>query len=203
MIGKVQTYHHVNITSAMKLDMQMWLDLLTNFNGVVYFPDSEWSSQETLNLFTDSSGTASLGCGSYFQGQWAYLQWPSSWANKPIIHDITFLELVPIVLAFTIWAKTLRNKKIILHIDNLALVQIINKQSSSSDRVMFLIRPLMLVTIKNNIQFKAQHIPGNQNGIADAISRQQWGRFRELAPAADQLPQPIPTSFHNVLLKMK
>lgn len=203
MIGKVQPYHHVNITSAMKLDMQMWLDLLTNFNGVVYFPDSEWSSQETLNLFTDSSGTASLGCGSYFQGQWAYLQWPSSWANKPIIHDITFLELVPIVLAFTIWAKALRNKKIILHIDNLALVHIINKQSSSSDRVMFLIRPLMLVTIKNNIQFKAQHIPGNQNGIADAISRQQWGRFRELAPAADQLPQPIPTSFHNVLLKMK
>lgn len=181
----------------------MWLDLLTIFNGVVYFPDSEWSSQETLNLFTDSSGTASLGCGSYFQGQWAYLQWPSSWANKPIIHDITFLELVPIVLAFTIWAKALRNKKIILHIDNLALVHIINKQSSSSDRVMFLIRPLMLVTIKNNIQFKAQHIPGNQNGIADAISRQQWGRFRELAPAADQLPQPIPTSFHNVLLKMK
>lgn len=61
----------------------------------------------------------------------------------------------------------------------------------------------MLVTIKNNIQFKAQHSHDNQNGIADAISRQQWGRFRELTPAADQLPQPIPTSFHNVLLKMK
>lgn len=83
MIGKVQSYQHVNITSAMKIDMQMWLDLLTNFNGVVYFRDSEWSSQETLKLFTDSSGTASLGCGSYFQGQWAGLPLGNAYSAFP------------------------------------------------------------------------------------------------------------------------
>lgn len=92
MIGKVKPYHNVNITSAIKLDMQVWLDLLSNVNGVVYFPNSEWSSQKNILAF-HSSGAASLGCGSNFQEQWAYLQWPSSWANKPIIHDVILIFL--------------------------------------------------------------------------------------------------------------
>lgn len=118
-------------------------EFLTNFYGVIYFQDSEWSFQETLQLFTDSSGAASLGCSSYFRGQWAHFQWQNSWAGTSILQDITFLELVPIVLAFTIWAHALQNKKTNLHINNLAFVHIINKQSSSSDRVMSLIGPLL------------------------------------------------------------
>ena len=203
MLGNYQPYHHINITKSMRLDLQIWLEFLTNFNGVIYFPDSEWSSQETLQLFTDSSGTASLGCGAYFRGQWVHLQWPTNWAGTAILRNVTFLELVPIVLAFTIWAPALKNKKIILHIDNLALVHILNKQSSSSYHVMSLIRPLMLVNLTYNIQFKAQHIPGKHNSIADAISRQQWCRFRDLAPTADHQPQAVPASFRNALSQLK
>lgn len=87
--------------------------------------------------------------------------------------DISFLELVPIVLAFTVWDHPLQNKKINLHIDNLALVHIINKQSSSSDKVMSLIGLLVLVTLINTIQLKGQYVPGKHNARADAISRQQ------------------------------
>lgn len=87
--------------------------------------------------------------------------------------DISFLELVPIVLAFTVWGHALQNKKINLHIDNLALVHIINKQSSSSDKVMSLIGLLVLVTLINTIQLKGQYVPGKHNARADAISRQQ------------------------------
>lgn len=71
--------------------MQIWIDLLANFMGVVYLPDSKWNSYETLNIFTDSSWTPSFGCGLYFQVQCTYRHRPYSWANKPIIHDITFL----------------------------------------------------------------------------------------------------------------
>lgn len=41
MIGKYKPYYHVNATRPMKLDMQMWLEFLTNFNGVLHLPDSE------------------------------------------------------------------------------------------------------------------------------------------------------------------
>lgn len=203
MIGTTKPTHHIRINAAMRLDLLMWLEFLRGFNGVVYFPDKEWTTQDTLQLFTDSAGGCSLGCGCYFQEQWAYLQWPQDWVDSEILKDITFLELVPIVLSMTVWAAKLQNKKIIFNVDNMALVYILNKQSSKSDRVMSFIRPLVLQSLHFNIQFKAQHIPGKTNKIADSISRKQWDLFRDLAPTADIDPQTIPASFQKLLLQVK
>lgn len=183
--------------------MKIWLQFLEHFNGIVIFPDTEWSTPETLQLFTDSTGSENLGCGCYFQGQWTYFQWPAEWQNSQILKDITFLELIPIVLAFMILGVSLSSKMLILHIDNISLVHILNKQSSKSDRVMSLLRPLMLMSLKNNIQFKAQHIPGKSNIIADAISRKQWEVFRKEAPSADLNPQLIPAQFQRVISMVK
>ena len=123
--------------------------------------------------------------------------------NTQIFRDITFLELVPIVLAFYIWGKMLNGKKIILFVDNVSLVHILNKQSSRSDRVMSFLRPLVLNALQNNIQFKAKHVSGIDNKIADAISRKQWESFRRLAPHADMDPRPIPEPFQLLLLQTK
>lgn len=203
MLGPLMPYHHIRITKSLREDMKIWLQFLEHFNGIVIFPDTEWSTPETLQLFTDSTGSENLGCGCYFQGQWTYFQWPAEWQNSQILKDITFLELIPIVLAFMIWGVSLSSKMLILHIDNISLVHILNKQSSKSDRVMSLLRPLMLMSLKNNIQFKAQHIPGKSNIIADAISRKQWEVFRKEAPSADLNPQLIPAQFQRVISMVK
>jgi hypothetical protein len=42
---------------------------------------------------------------------------------------ISFLELVPVVLALYLWADEFTGKKVLFHIDNLALVSIMNKRS--------------------------------------------------------------------------
>lgn len=40
------------------------------------------------------------------------LQWPEHWANNEILCDITFLELVPIILTVMVWGNLLQyNKK--------------------------------------------------------------------------------------------
>ena len=59
---------------------------------------------------------------------------------------------------------------------------------------MHLIRSLVAVCLEYNILFKAVHIPGLDNSLADAISRFQLNRFRELAPWADANPTVIPTN---------
>lgn len=146
----------------MREDMVTWLRFLEHLNGVVYFPERQWTTTDTLQLFTDSAGSAGLGCGCYFQGQWVFLQWPDSWAYTQILRDITFLELVLIVLALHIWDEALQKQK--------------------------------------SIQFKAQHILGIDNKIADAISRKQCEFFRRIAPNADKDPQPIPRPFQLLLL---
>ena len=61
-------YYKVQINNEMKCDPQLWLQFLENFNGVVYFPEKEWVSNETLQLFTDSTGCEYLGCGAYAEG---------------------------------------------------------------------------------------------------------------------------------------
>ena len=59
-----------------KADISLWLEFLDNFNGQCFFPEKDWISNETLKLFTDSSGNPELGCGVYFNGLWAQLRWP-------------------------------------------------------------------------------------------------------------------------------
>ena len=82
-------------------------------------------------------------------------------------------------------------------IDNRALVDIINTQTSKSKRVMALMRPFILYTLQNNIIFRARHIEGKNNEIANAISRHQWDRFRRLTPKAQTNPREIPDHFRK------
>lgn len=82
-----------------------------------------------------------------------------------------------------------------LKIDNQALVSIINQTTSKSKYVMKLIRPFVLITMNNNTQFKALHILGVHNEIADVLSSCQMDRFRRLARKLDQAPSDIHVEF--------
>ena len=67
----------------------------------------------------------------------------------------------------------LTNSKILFHCDNIAVVSIVNNQTSKDKLIMKLVRPLVLLLLQFNINFKAVHIAGVKNVLADAISRYQ------------------------------
>ena len=46
--------------------------------------------------------------------------------------------------------------------------------------------------LRVNILFRAQHIPGHENSISDALSRFQMARFLQLDPGAEQQATPFP-----------
>jgi hypothetical protein len=54
--------------------------------------------------------------------------------------DITFLEIIPIALSIFLWHKLFYKKKIIYYIDNMAVVSVLNSKTSTSARVMVLLR---------------------------------------------------------------
>ena len=117
--------------------------------------------------------------------------------------DFSFLELVPIILAFHIWIPRFINKKILLRIDNQALVAIVNNRTSKSKYIMQKVRPLVLLCMRSNIQVRAMHISGVQNELADCLSRFQMDRLQKLAPMADQTPSDIPAEFWSMISKLK
>ena len=74
------------------------------------------------------------------------------------------------------------NQHITFFTDNAALVDIINKATSRDPTVMIFMRRLVLVCLQFNILFRARHVPGVKNVLADSLSRLQVMKFKQLAP---------------------
>ena len=65
---------------------------------------------------------------------------------------------------------------------------------------MVFVRRLVLACLNFNILFRARHVPGVKNVLADSLSRLQVSKFRQLAPVGVQASPtaiPIPLLPHN------
>ena len=185
--GVTRPHHFVRLRSDVKDDLRVWLTFLSSFNGAYFFRNEEWLNSTKLNLFTDASG--SIGFGAIFGTAWCYGKWPSNWLHR----NIAILEFFPIVLSLCLWGEKMRNQSILFFTDNAALVHVINKQSCRDKTLMVFVRKLVLVCLEHNISFKAKHIPGVNNKLADCLSRFQVQTFKQLAPAKmNPFPTDIP-----------
>jgi len=196
--GVSRGHYHIRLKQGMRLDLEMWLCFFKSFNGISIFHDKLWCSNADVCLFTDSSGARGKGFGAYFQGRWSCAAWPTEWFEQGRAEDITLLEYFPILVSLYIWGDRLMNKKVLFQCDNMAVVQVINRQSSKSPDLMVLVRALTLKCLKLNLVLKAEHLPGVRNDIADSLSRFQMSRFRQLAPEAEKQMDPMPDHLWNI-----
>ena len=186
-IGVRSAHFSIRLSSESKQDLKIWYSFLSGYNGKSFFINDFWLNSSKLNLFTDASGA--LGFGSIFGKHWCYGKWPNDWAYR----NIAILEFFPIVLSLYMWGHEMENQCILFFTDNEALVHVINKQSCKDKVLMFFVRRLVLICLKYNIVFKAKHVPGSKNVLADSLSRLQVDTFRRLAPAyMDESPSTIP-----------
>jgi hypothetical protein len=81
------------------------------------------------------------------------------------------------------------------------VVAILNKKTSKSERIMALVRNLVLFTLKHNILFRAKYVEGVLNVIADSLSRCDFQLFRALCPNADSHPAQIPAHLWNISIQ--
>ena len=176
------------LSKDVKEDLLVWQSFLSGFNGRSFFLADQWKNSNQLELYTDASGA--LGYGAVFGRHWCYGQWPHSWCHL----NIAFLELYPIVLSLHLWGHDMQNQRIFFFTGNEALVHVINKQSCRNKNLMFLVHRLVLVCLERNI-FKAKHIPGVHNVLADALSRLKLQTFKQLAPACMN-PHPTEIPHH-------
>jgi hypothetical protein len=182
----------------MREDLKMWLNFLVGFNGTSMFNDAFWSFNTDICLYTDSSAAKGHGFGAVFDTQWALGIWPDSWHDTGLTNDITILEYFPILVAIYIWGEELSNKKVLFKCDNQAVVNIINKQTSKSEKIMVLVRAFTLQCLRSNILFRAEHVPGAHNLMADSLSRFQLDKFRQLAPNSQPHPRLVPEQVWNI-----
>ena len=172
----------------MKADLLIWQQFFHEYNGKSFFLNEKWENSVSLQLFTDAAGAH--GFGAVFGSHWCYGEWPKEWLGQ----NIAILEFYPIVLSLMLWDDHIRDRCITFFTDNEALVHVINKSTCRDTTLMVFVRKLVLVCLRHNILFKAKHISGFTNTLADALSRLQIERFRKLAPAyMDPMPTAIPS----------
>ena len=185
-IGVDKPHLHIRLNKGAREDLRIWHTFLQEFNGKAMFMEQQWITSHSLHLYTDSA--QSCGYAGVFQDRWFYGAWPDHWQQ----FEITVLELYPIVIAVHLWGQNFTNKRVTFHTDNMALVYILNKLSSKDERIMVLVRHLTLLCLTHNILFKAVHIPGIHNQLADHLSRFNFQEFQRLAPHARQQPDHVP-----------
>ena len=192
--GVKSPHHFIRLNKSSKADLVLWQSFLDDFNGRSFFLNDAWHDSLSLNLYTDAAG--SLGYGGIFGSKWFFGAWPDDWKK----FNITILEFYPIVLSVLLFGDAMRNQRITFFTDNAALVDIINKATSRDATVMVFVRRLVLACLNFNIVFRARHVPGVKNVLADSLSRLQVSRFRQLAPVGVQSTPtaiPIPLLPHN------
>ena len=185
-IGVTKPSHRIRLTREARADLAMWSDFFYHYNGKSLFLEQEWIVSEKLSLFTDASG--SHGYGGVLGKRWFHGLWPDSWKDV----NICTKELFPVTLAFELWGASLANHKVLIRSDNIAVVDIINSQTSKDTMLMVYLRRLVLATLKYNIQVKAQHISGKINRVADFLSRSMLQKAHQEAPWLQPSPSLIP-----------
>lgn len=179
-------HHSIRLSNEARSDLRTWLEFIHNFNGKSVFLNDEWFSSDRLALYTDASGK--IGFAAVLGSKWFALRWTPQLA--PL--QIAIKELFPIVLAIEVWGNLFRNHKVLFFSDNDAVVNIINKQTCKDKQLMVLVRRLVLSALKHNILFRAKHIPGKHNVIADGLSRFQFQTVFKKAPWLDKTQTELP-----------
>ena len=200
MKGLRRPFHRTRVTTAIREDLEVWKKFLVEYNGVSFWRSTRLLRAE-FQVQSDAAGSA--GFGIYYRGRWCSGTWPVEWHQTGVTKDLTFLEFFPIVGALWLWAEEWANSAVRFWCDNQAVVHVVNNQTSRSERVMALVRAFTLRPLKFNILIQARHVPGIDNRIADALSRQQMQRFRELDPRASADPEILPQEVWSIGVKTR
>ena len=176
--------HFIHLTAGAKADLLWWKVFLQVWNGLSFFPRTAATSVEVTS---DASG--SFGCGAFSPHHgWFQLTWPESWTST----NIAAKELVPIVLAASLWGPYWHREGVCFRSDNMAVVDVLCSRTARDPLLMHLLRCLVFYAAIYQFDFRAEHLPGSHNMAADALSRNNLTLFSSLVPQMQQVAIPQP-----------
>lgn len=171
----------VIISPTFQLDVKWWLDFASEWNGseIMINPRPIGATR----FVTDASA---LGICAVFDSTFISRyndERTSSW-------HINELECLAVYLAAKKWAANWSNTHMVVESDNTTTVAAINKGSSSSRRIMAMLRNLFWLSAKFNFQLTARFIAGKSNLLADAGSRRNFDLMFEIDPSLSMVTCP-------------
>lgn len=99
---------------------------------------------------------------------------------------------MPVVLGVAVWGHRWRSSTVRCWCDNAVVVAIIISGKRKMERVIHLMWSLFFFLAKWELVLECHHLPGVENGTADALSRDNLPSFQKLVPNARREPLVIP-----------
>ena len=179
----VKLNHYINLNKQALADIRWWWELILETFQI---------TSTDIKLFTDAS---SVGFGAIYGKCWIQGIWDES-ARE---YSIDFKELFAIVAAVITWGSQWEGKRIVFVTDNLPITQIWHIGTSRSSDIMVLVRKLYLLAAEFGFSASLKHILGVFNPVADALSRLQVLKFKQLVPDAEEVATTLPLAVAELL----
>lgn len=170
--------HHdetlIGINNACQEDLHWWHSFVAQWNGISLLWEEEWL--EVTNSLQPHTDACNSGYGAVCGRQWFHAQWSPEQqrlAEEDTISrdSMPFKELYALVTAAATWGHQWNRKRITFRTDCEPVVVSLNKGTSRNRRMMQLLRLLHYYAAKHHFKYRAVHIPGVDNVIADELSR--------------------------------
>lgn len=189
-----EPHYRIRLNKGFQSDLQWWACFLPTWNGAGMMSSVAPAAYSGV-ITSDASG--SWGCGAFSSvGDWFQLKLPESWDH---VH-ITVKELLPIVIGAALWGKHWQGGAVRCRCDNAAVVAVLRSGRSRDERVMHLMRSLFFFLAQHDMSLVAEHIPGVENGAADALSRNDASSFLLQVPSAKRIPAEVPPELLQMLV---
>lgn len=188
--GSRAAHHFVFLNKAARADLKWWFYFLQVWFGSFFFV----APVPSHHVYSDASG--SWGCGAVQDASsWFQVRWPGDgrWESA----SIATMELVPLVVAAAIWGPTWGGQHIRFHCDNMSVVAMVNSGTSKEESLMDLLRCFYLYAACYRFHYDVVHIPGVDNTVADALSRNKLSVFTSIFP---QGPSLVPSAVLDLVV---
>lgn len=162
-------YRYTRISRHAKRDALWWLFFLRHWSCVSIIQ----IKRPLYEIWTDASGTK--GIGGIFTDHLFSAHVPRRHRRK----HINWKEMYAILYAFLLWHSHWENGELLVHCDNEAVVEAINKRSIRGPTISPL-QTLLLIAALFNITISAVWIPTALNSVADALFRHDFKRLANL-----------------------
>ncbi len=172
-------YAKLKVSTSIKEDLRIWQRFLRDWNF-----RAKWRSSAPVVMHHDASKSGfgfflaglpadmdpsnlplKLQPGSAFAGYFS----PAHAAHND--RCIQYGELLAIACSVAAYGPYLRDRFLLVMTDNITDVHIINRQRTTAPDLQVLLRAIYRVCAEYNIDIRARHVPGDENAVADHLSR--------------------------------
>ena len=114
--------------------------------------------------------------------------------------SVMIKELLPIVLACTVWGRFWANTSVRCLCDNQAVVACLRSRTSRDSHCMHMLRTLAFIESRHTFVLRPEYINTKDNHLADDLSRDNLHSFLSKVPGADTRATPLPNPLLDLLL---